>query len=208
MRPTLLHNPSAATVGRIKALLFVLCLLPLAASLWQALSGQAVNPVETLTRDSGSWALNLLLAGLAITPLRRLGTPGWLLRLRRMLGLYAFFYASVHLLIYLWLDQLFDWAAIVQDIIKRPFITVGMVAFALLLPLAITSTDGWLRRLKRRWGQLHRLVYPLALLAVLHYLWLVKRDLTEPLLYAAVLAVLLGLRMWWRLRPTSGPRVQ
>ncbi|WP_240802196.1 sulfite oxidase heme-binding subunit YedZ [Vogesella urethralis] len=204
----MLHNPSAATVGRIKALLFVLCLLPLAASLWQALSGQAVNPVETLTRDSGSWALNLLLAGLAITPLRRLGAPGWLLRLRRMLGLYAFFYASVHLLIYLWLDQLFDWAAIVQDIIKRPFITVGMAAFALLLPLAITSTDGWLRRLKRRWGQLHRLVYPLALLAVLHYLWLVKRDLTEPLLYAAVLAVLLGMRLWWRLRPTSGPRVQ
>lgn len=208
MRPTLLYNPSAATVGRIKALLFVLCLLPLAASLWQALSGQAVNPVETLTRDSGSWALNLLLAGLAITPLRRLGAPGWLLRLRRMLGLYAFFYASVHLLIYLWLDQQFDWAAIVQDIIKRPFITVGMAAFALLLPLAITSTDGWLRRLQRRWGQLHRLVYPLALLAVLHYLWLVKRDLTEPLLYAAVLAVLLGLRLWWRLRPTSGPRVQ
>ncbi len=208
MRPTLLHNPSAATVGRIKALLFVLCLLPLAASLWQALSGQAVNPVETLTRDSGSWALNLLLAGLAITPLRRLGAPGWLLRLRRMLGLYAFFYASVHLLIYLWLDQLFDWAAIVHDIIKRPFITVGMAAFALLLPLAITSTDGWLRRLKRRWGQLHRLVYPLALLAVLHYLWLVKRDLTEPLLYAAVLALLLGLRLWWRLRPTAGPRVQ
>lgn len=208
MRPTLLHNPSAATVGRIKALLFVLCLLPLAASLWQALSGQAVNPVETLTRDSGSWALNLLLAGLAITPLRRLGAPGWLLRLRRMLGLYAFFYASVHLLIYLWLDQLFDWAAIGHDIIKRPFITVGMAAFALLLPLAITSTDGWLRRLKRRWGQLHRLVYPLAILAVIHYLWLVKRDLTEPLLYAAVLAVLLGLRLWWRLRPTSGPRVQ
>lgn len=208
MRPTLFDNPSAATVGRIKALLFVLCLLPLAASLWQALSGQAVNPVETLTRDSGSWALNLLLAGLAITPLRRLGAPGWLLRLRRMLGLYAFFYASVHLLIYLWLDQLFDWAAIVQDIIKRPFITVGMAAFALLLPLAITSTDGWLRRLKRRWGQLHRLVYPLAVLAVLHYLWLVKRDLTEPLLYATVLAVLLGLRLWWRLRPTAGPRVQ
>jgi len=208
MRPTLLHNPSAATVGRIKALLFVLCLLPLAASLWQALSGQAVNPVETLTRDSGSWALNLLLAGLAITPLRRLGAPGWLLRLRRMLGLYAFFYASVHLLIYLWLEQLFDWAAIGHDIIKRPFITVGMAAFALLLPLAITSTDGWLRRLKRRWGQLHRLVYPLAILAVIHYLWLVKRDLTEPLLYAAVLAVLLGLRLWWRLRPTSGQRVQ
>jgi len=208
MRPTLLANLSPAMVGRIKALVFVLCLLPLAASLWQALSGQAVNPVETLTRDSGSWALNLLLAGLAITPLRRLGAPGWLLRLRRMLGLYAFFYASVHLLIYLWLDQLFDWPAIVHDIIKRPFITVGMAAFALLLPLAITSTDGWLRRLKRRWGQLHRLVYPLAVLAVVHYLWLVKRDLTEPLLYAAVLGLLLGLRLWWRLRPTMGPRVQ
>jgi sulfoxide reductase heme-binding subunit YedZ len=208
MRPTLLYNPSPATFGRIKVLLFVLCLLPLAASLWQAFSGQAVNPVETLTRDSGSWALNLLLAGLAITPLRRLGAPGWLLRLRRMLGLYAFFYASVHLLIYLWLDQLFDWGAIGHDIIKRPFITVGMAAFALLLPLAITSTDGWLRRLKRRWGQLHRLVYPLAVLAVVHYLWLVKRDLTEPLLYAAVLALLLGLRLWWRLRPTLGRQVQ
>lgn len=198
MRPTLLHNPSAATVGRIKALLFVLCLLPLAASLWQALSGQAVNPVETLTRDSGSWALNLLLAGLAITPLRRLGAPGWLLRLRRMLGLYTFFYGVLHLLSYLWLDQFFDWQAIWHDILKRPFITVGMAAMLLMLPLAITSSDGWMRRLKRNWGRLHQLTYPLAICGVLHYWWLVKRDITQPALYATILAVLLAWRLWQR----------
>jgi sulfoxide reductase heme-binding subunit YedZ len=136
-----------------------------------------------------------LLLTLSITPLRQLtGWAGWL-AYRRMLGLYAFFYACLHLLTYVWLDQFFDWAAIWGDIFQRPFITVGMLAFLLLIPLAATSTQAMMRRLKRRWGQLHRLVYLIAVLAVVHYLWLVKKDMTEPLIYAAVLGVLLAWRV-------------
>lgn len=209
-KPLALHwqQPGPRLFAAIKGLLFLVCLLPLAQLLWHALLGQAVNPIEDLTRGLGTWTLRFLLITLCVSPLRALGAPGWLLRLRRMLGLYAFFYACLHLLTYLWLDQFFDWAAIVRDIVKRPFITVGMLAFLLLLPLAITSTDGWIRRLKRNWGKLHRLVYVIAPLGVLHYLWLVKRDLQSPLIYAAILAVLLLWRVWRYLRPTLAARVK
>ena len=209
-RPLALHwqQPGPRLFAAIKGLLFLICLLPLAQLLWHALLGHAVNPIEDLTRGLGTWTLRFLLLTLCVSPLRALGAPGWLLRLRRMLGLYAFFYACLHLLTYLWLDQFFDWAAIVRDIVKRPFITVGMLAFLLLLPLAITSTDGWIRRLKRNWGKLHRLVYVIAPLGVLHYLWLVKRDLQSPLIYAAILAVLLLWRVWRYLRPTLAARVK
>lgn len=209
-KPLALHwqQPGPRLFASIKGLLFLLCLLPLAQLLWHALLGHAVNPIEDLTRGLGTWTLRFLLITLCVSPLRALGAPGWLLRLRRMLGLYAFFYACLHLLTYLWLDQFFDWAAIVRDIVKRPFITVGMLAFLLLLPLAITSTDGWIRRLKRNWGKLHRLVYVIAPLGVLHYLWLVKRDLQSPLIYAAILAVLLLWRVWRYLRPTLAARVK
>jgi len=209
-RPLALHwqQPGPRLFAAIKGLLFLICLLPLAQLLWHALLGHAVNPIEDLTRGLGTWTLRFLLLTLCVSPLRALGAPGWLLRLRRMLGLYAFFYACLHLLTYLWLDQFFDWAAIVRDIVKRPFITVGMLAFGLLLPLAITSTDGWIRRLKRNWGKLHRLVYVIAPLGVLHYLWLVKRDLQSPLIYAAILAVLLLWRVWRYLRPTLAARVK
>lgn len=202
------QQPGPRLFAAGKRLLFLLCLLPLALLLWQALSGNAVNPVEDLTRGSGLWTLRGLLITLAVSPLRALGAPGWLLRLRRMLGLYAFFYGCVHLLTYLWLDQFFDWRAIGHDIIKRPFITVGMLAFVLLLPLAITSTDRWMRRLKRQWGRLHRLSYLIAPLGVLHYLWLVKRDLQAPLLYGAITAVLLLWRLWRHLRPTPAAQVK
>ncbi|MEN3812175.1 protein-methionine-sulfoxide reductase heme-binding subunit MsrQ, partial [Chromobacterium piscinae] len=124
----------------------------------------------------------------------------WPLKCRRMLGLFAFFYASLHFTTYIWLDQFFDWHHILKDIAKRPFITVGFAAIVLMSPLALTSTQGWMRRLKRNWGKLHRLVYPVAILAVTHYWWLVKKDITQPLIYAAALAVLLGLRLWWRAR--------
>ncbi|WP_028453700.1 sulfite oxidase heme-binding subunit YedZ [Chitinilyticum aquatile] len=187
----------------VKPLLFVLCLLPLARMVWLVLQAVPVNPVEFITRSTGTWALVGLCLSLAISPLRRITGYGALLRVRRMVGLFAFFYAALHLLTYLWLDQFFDWAAILRDVLKRPFVTLGFAAFLLLLPLAVTSTDGWIRRLRRNWGRLHRLVYPAAVLAVLHYLWLVKRDLTEPLLYAAVLAVLLGVRIYWFCRARS-----
>ncbi|WP_374538003.1 sulfite oxidase heme-binding subunit YedZ [Chitinimonas taiwanensis] len=191
------------TLTYIKITLFLVCLLPLARAAYIVLGGMAVNPIEFITRSTGTWTLVMLLAGLAITPLRRLSGANWLIKLRRMLGLFAFFYACLHFTTYIWLDQFFDLTAVLRDIAKRPFITIGFVAFVLLIPLAATSNDAMLRRLKRNWGRLHRLVYPIAALGVLHYLWLVKRDLTQPLLYAAVLAVLFGLRLWWRYRPRS-----
>lgn len=185
---TVLRNPGTW--------LFLLCLLPLARLLALGASGGlGANPIEFITRSTGTWTLVGLLLTLAVTPLRRL--TGWsrLVRYRRMLGLFAFFYASLHFVTYLWLDQFFDPAAIVRDIVKRPFITVGFAAFVLLIPLAATSTKAMMRRLGRNWQRLHRLVYPIALLGVLHYLWLVKKDLTEPLIYGAVLAVLLAARL-------------
>jgi len=186
------------TLAYIKAALFILCLLPLLRAGWIVLSGRAVNPIEFITRSLGTWTLVLLLVTLAITPLRRLTGRNELIKLRRMLGLFAFFYVCLHFVSYIWLDKFFDLHAIFKDIAKRPFITVGFAAFLLLIPLAATSNDAMLRRLKRNWGKLHQLVYPIAILGVLHYWWLVKRDVTQPAIYAAVLAVLLGSRVWWR----------
>lgn len=183
-----------------RPVLLLLCLLPaawLAAAAWRGALG--VNPVEKITHETGQWTLRLLLATLAITPLRRIA--GWpeLIRFRRMLGLAAFFYATLHLFTYLWLDQFFDWNAIARDIAKRRFITAGMVSFALLLPLAFTSTRRWIARLGgARWQRLHRLVYPAAAAGVIHFWWLVKSDIREPALYAAILAVLLAARLVWR----------
>ncbi|MFN3716056.1 MAG: sulfite oxidase heme-binding subunit YedZ [Thiobacillus sp.] len=178
--------------------LFVLCLFPLARLVALAASGGlGANPIEFITRSTGTWTLVGLLLTLAVTPLRRL--TGWtsLARHRRMLGLFAFFYASLHFVTYIWLDQFFDLASVARDIVKRPFITLGFAAFVLLIPLALTSTQAMMRRLGRRWQQLHRLVYGIAVLGVLHYLWLVKLDLSQPLIYGAVLALLLGTRLPW-----------
>jgi sulfoxide reductase heme-binding subunit YedZ len=187
-------------VGILKSLVFLLSLLPLAYYGWGAWHDTlGANPIEAVTRGMGTWTLNFLLITLAVTPLRKL--TGWhaALRLRRMLGLFTFFYAVLHLTSYLWFDQFFDWGEIAQDILKRPFITVGMAAFVLLVPLAATSTNAAIRRLGgRRWQALHRTVYVIGILAVLHYSWLVKADQSQPLLYGGILAVLLGLRAWWR----------
>ncbi|WP_255988119.1 sulfite oxidase heme-binding subunit YedZ [Chitinolyticbacter albus] len=182
----------------LKPALFVACLAPL---VWTGIFVlQAVNPVEYITHQTGTWALVYLLATLAITPLRQIS--GWnpLIRLRRMLGLYAFCYVCLHFTTWFALDHGFDAAAMWHDVVKRPFITVGFTAFTLLIPLAATSTDAMMRRLKRNWGRLHALVYPIAILGVLHYWWLVKRDVTEPAMYAAVLIVLLGWRIVRRWR--------
>ncbi|MBA4708020.1 sulfite oxidase heme-binding subunit YedZ [Aquitalea aquatica] len=199
-----MKNPAASRqptrFNWLKITVFLLALLPLARAAWIVLSGMAVNPVEFITRSTGTWTLSFLLITLAISPLRQLSGWGWPLRLRRMLGLYAFFYGCLHFTTYLWLDQFFDWSGILHDIAKRPFITVGFAAMLLMTPLAITSTQGWMRRLKRNWGRLHRLVYPVAMLGVLHYWWLVKKDLTQPLLYGTALALLLGWRLYRRWR--------
>ena len=182
----------------IKPFVFVASLAPLAYLLLGAWQGRlGANPIETITRSTGLWTLRLMLITLAVTPLRRL--TGWngVISLRRMLGLFAFFYGSLHLLTYVWLDQFFDWAAIVKDVAKRPFITAGFSAYVLLVPLAITSTAGMIRRLGgRTWRRLHRLAYVTAALGVVHYWWLVKADIRPPRNYAILLALLLLVRLF------------
>lgn len=193
-------QPSARQVAAVKLALFLLCLAPLARLAWGAWQDTlGANPIEFIQRSLGTWTLNFLLITLSVSPLRRFTGLHWLLRLRRMLGLYAFFYAFMHLASYLWLDQFFDWQGIAKDILKRPFITVGMSAFLLLLPLAATSNNAMIRRMGgRRWQQLHRSVYAISILGVVHYWWLVKKDITLPVIYAALLALLLGIRALWR----------
>ncbi|MDP2029361.1 MAG: protein-methionine-sulfoxide reductase heme-binding subunit MsrQ [Thiobacillus sp.] len=181
-----------------KLWLFGVCLLPLLRLIVLGGSGGlGANPIEFITRSTGTWTLVGLLVTLSVTPLRRLSGRAELIRYRRMLGLFSFFYACLHFTTYIWLDQFFDPAAIAKDIVKRPFITIGFSAFVLLLPLAVTSTHAMMRRLGRRWQQLHRLVYLIAVLGVIHYLWLVKKDMTEPLIYGGVLMVLLAVRLPW-----------
>ncbi|MGH8042905.1 MAG: sulfite oxidase heme-binding subunit YedZ [Rudaea sp.] len=183
-------------IAAFKPLVFLLCLLPLAHLGWDVWHNTlGTDPVAQLEHRSGDWALRLLLATLAITPLRRV--TGWhkAVRFRRMLGLFAFFYVSVHLTIYLVVDLGGFWSQLLGEIVKRPYITVGFSAWLLLIPLALTSTKSMMRRLGRRWQQLHRLVYLAALLGTLHFLWLVKADHREPALYLGVLVVLLLLRL-------------
>ena len=184
----------------LKPTVFGLCLLPLALLLYGAYQDDlGANPIEKITHNTGFWALTFLLLTLTATPLRWLSGWSWPLRLRRMLGLFSFFYACLHFLTYLVLDQFFDFAAISQDILKRPYITVGFSAFILLIPLAITSHQAMIRRLGgQRWLQLHRLIYPIAIAAVLHFIWLVKKDLSRPLLFAALLSGLLLIRLFKR----------
>lgn len=191
----------------VKPLLFAVSLLPFVWLVRNGVWGElGANPVETISRYTGDWTLRLLLITLAVTPLRRL--TGWqgLQRLRRMLGLFAFFYACLHVTTYLWLDQFFAPDAIAEDVLERPYITVGFASFLMLIPLAITSTRGMMKRLGgRRWQRLHRLVYLIACGGVLHFLWLVKSDLAQPLVYALVLALLLGYRLVGAVRKVSVP---
>jgi methionine sulfoxide reductase heme-binding subunit len=191
----------------LKAALFALCLVPLARLAWLGTHrGLGANPIEYITHSTGWWTLAFLLITLTVTPLRRL--TGWnqLLRLRRMLGLFAFFYVCLHFVTYIWLDQFFDWHSMVKDIAKRPFITVGFTAFLMLIPLAATSTNRMVKRLgARRWQRLHRMVYVIATLGVLHFWWLVKKDIREPLLFGALLGLLLLARLIYRGRKADTP---
>ncbi|MBM4197280.1 MAG: sulfoxide reductase heme-binding subunit YedZ [Gammaproteobacteria bacterium] len=200
--------PSLRQVRLIgKPVVFTASLLPLA---W-LVAGAAgvggvdlgVNPVETIQDTAGIWALRFLLLTLSMTPLRHATGQAWPLQFRRMLGLFAFTYAAVHFANYLALDRAFDFMEIIPDLTKRPFIMVGAAALLMLLPLAITSTAGWRRRLGPRWIALHRLVYPLTILVCWHFWWQVKKDVTEPLVYSLILASLLGLRMWRSRRKTG-----
>ena len=181
----------------LKPSLFILLLLPFAyygLGLW--LDKLGANPLEAVIRGIGDWGLRILLLTLLVSPLRRLFNWAQLLRLRRMLGLYAYFYIILHLFMYLWFEQFFDWEEIWFDITERPFITVGMLSVVLLTPLAITSTKGMIRRMGKNWKRLHLLIYPISILAVLHFWWMVKLDITEPAVYALLLAILLGERLF------------
>ncbi len=191
-----MRQPSARQLFAGKLAVFIACLAPFAWLAWRAMTDAlGANPVEAVTRSTGWWTLTLLCVTLAVTPLRRATGAHWLVRLRRMLGLYAFFYACLHFTTYIWLDVWFDLAAVAKDIVKRPFITVGFSAFVLLVPLAATSTNAMQRRLGRNWRRLHRLVYVIAVLGVLHFWWLVKRDITEPALFGLVVAALFCARL-------------
>ena len=186
----------------LKAPVFILCLAPLGILTLEAfgVAGMSLgaNPVEALIHRLGIWGLNFLLITLAVTPLRQITGQAWLLRFRRMFGLFAFFYVSLHFLVYAGLDQRFDLAIILEDIAERPYITVGFSALLLLLPLALTSTRGMMRRLGANWKKLHRLVYLIAILGAWHFYWQVKLDTLEPTVYAAILAALLAYRLWRR----------
>jgi len=184
-----------------KVVLFVLCLLPAVLLAWRGFHDElGANPLERITHATGDWTIRFLLVTLSVTPFRKLFNQPKLARFRRMLGLFAFFYGCLHLMTWVWFDKFFDWHEMLKDVVKRRFITVGMTALVLMIPLAITSTSGWVRRLGFvRWQKLHRLIYFSALLGVIHYYWLVKSDVRLPLMYGAILAVLMAYRvMIWR----------
>lgn len=198
------------TIRGLKVLVFLLCLLPLGKAILAAfgVAGMSLgaNPIEELLHYLGKWGLKFLLITLAVTPLRKLTGLNWLIRFRRMLGLFAFFYVLMHFFTYAGLDQRFDLAAIVEDIVERPYITIGITGLLLLLPLAVTSTKGMMRRLGGRWQKLHRLVYLIPTLGVWHFYWQVKKDILEPSIYALILAILLCYRLvirWHRRRAAS-----
>ena len=181
----------------LKPLVFLSCLVPLARLAWKGYTGSlGANPIELITHSTGDWTLIFLLVTLSVTPLRKVTEQLWLIRFRRMFGLFSFFYLTLHFLTYIWLDKFFDIHEMLADIAKRKFITVGFTGFILLIPLAITSTQGWIRRLGgRRWRRLHQLIYLAAIAGVIHYYWLVKADVRKPLQYAAILLLLLGYRL-------------
>ncbi|WP_374581214.1 sulfite oxidase heme-binding subunit YedZ [Pseudoduganella sp.] len=205
--------PTTRQLSAIKCVAFVLALLPFFALVYLVATDQLVEPLQYITRNTGSWTLYFLCITLAVTPLRRLSGWNWLLKLRRMMGLYAFFYALLHFTTFLWFDHFFEVQEMLKDVVKRPFITVGFIAFVLLVPLAVTSTNGMVRRLGgKRWQLLHKLVYVIAPLGILHFWWMRagKSDFDKPILFGLIVLVLLGARVWWARKaaaaqPTRAP---
>jgi len=191
-----------------RRVIFAAALVPAAALVYGALADDlTANPIDYITDTTGTTALTFLVLSLSVTPLRRLTGRNELIKLRRMLGLFAFFYACLHLLTWSVLDWFFDVASMAEDIVERPFITIGMLTFLMLLALAVTSTAAMIRRMGKRWQQLHRLAYVAAITAVIHFWWLVKADIGEPRLWALTLCVLFGFRLWWALRTRAYARV-
>jgi sulfoxide reductase heme-binding subunit YedZ len=197
-----MFNPSSKQFKAIRIALFIAALLPfLRLAVFTATDRLGANPIEFITRNTGDWTLYFLCITLAVTPLRRIAGWNWLIRLRRMLGLYAFFYAALHFTTFLWFDHFFDLQEMLKDVVKRPFITVGFTAFVLLIPLAVTSTNAMVRRLGgKRWQWLHRLIYVIAPLGILHFWWMKagKHDFAQPTLFGAIVAVLLLTRLYWK----------
>jgi methionine sulfoxide reductase heme-binding subunit len=192
----------------LKTVVFVAALIPLVFLAYRTYTNDlGVNPAETLQLETGGWALKFLVITLAVTPVRRL--TGWnrIIQYRRMLGLFAFFYACLHVLTYIVLDKYFAFGEMMADVVKRPFITAGFVAFVAMVPLALTSTKGWIRRLGRRWLILHRLIYVSGAAAAVHFVWKVKVAIGEPVYYAVAVAILLGFRVVWQLRSARALRI-
>lgn len=196
-----MFSPAPKQLSLIKSLLFVMALLPFARlGLFAFTDRLGANPIEFITRNTGDWTLYFLCITLAITPLRRISNWNWLIKLRRMLGLFAFFYATLHFMTFLWFDHFFDVNEMLKDVVKRPFITVGFTAFLLLIPLAVTSTNAMIKRLGgKRWQWLHRLIYLIASLGILHFWWMKagKNDFAQPILFGVIVAVLLLVRVYW-----------
>lgn len=207
-----MFNPTPRQFKFLKAVLFALALLPAARLLLFGFTDRlGANPIEFITRNSGDWTLYFLCITLAVTPLRRFTNWNWLIKLRRMLGLFAFFYASLHFTTFLWFDHFFDIAEMLKDVVKRPFITVGFIAFILLIPLALTSTNGMIRRLGgKRWQWLHRSLYAIAMLGILHFWWMRagKHNFEKPILFGTIVGALLLVRIWfaWRNRSDGAAR--
>jgi sulfoxide reductase heme-binding subunit YedZ len=203
----MMKNLSPRQVAGVKVGIFLAALLPFVRLVWFGYTDRlGANPIEFITRSSGDWTLYFLCFTLAVTPLRRLTHWNWLIKLRRMLGLYAFFYAALHFTTFFWFDHFFDLQEMWNDVLKRPFITVGFTAFILLLPLAFTSTNAMVRRLGgKRWQALHRLIYLIAPLAILHFWWMKagKHDFARPILYGSIVFVLLGVRALWAVRQSK-----
>jgi sulfoxide reductase heme-binding subunit YedZ len=194
--------PNPRQVSAIKAVIFALGLIPVCKMAYLTISGQLVEPLEHITRGTGDWVLYFLCITLAVTPLRKVTGWNWLVKLRREIGLFAFFYAFLHFMTFLWFDHFFDVAEMWKDVVKRPFITVGFIAFVLLIPLAVTSTNGMIKRLGgKRWQWLHRLIYVIAPLGILHFWWMKagKHDFQQPIIFGTVVALLLGVRLYWKL---------
>ena len=188
-------------VSFFKPLIFILCLLPFLLLVMNAINNNlGPNPVEEIIRTLGDWGIYFLLIGLTISPARKVFKQNWLFRYRRMIGLFAFFYVSMHFLSYIWFDQFFSIDDIVKDIIKRPFITIGFICYLLLVPLALTSTNGMMKRLKKNWGRLHKVVYPVSMLALLHYFMMVKADYLVPGVMLVILSLLLGYRVFLKFK--------
>jgi methionine sulfoxide reductase heme-binding subunit len=197
-----MFQPAPRQLQIIKTVVFLAALLPLARLVWFGFADLlGANPIEFITRSTGDWTLYFLCLTLAVTPLRRLLQWPWLIRLRRMLGLFCFFYAVMHFTTFLWFDHFFDFGEMWRDVLKRPFIAVGFTAFVLLIPLAITSSNAMVRRLGgKHWQSLHRIIYLIAPLGILHFWWMKagKNDFAQPILFGAIVAILLGIRLYWR----------